>query len=153
MQSHSVTVKPLDPRCRYWAKVLRAGDPLPLPSNVEGANDIPGRYLQLGEEELLPGDVLLEGEANHHRNARGWTYWVTFVRPNGALVHLTSGFSVQKKAFKAQGMPPELLTGSGDIAAMVRIAHAVRLGLRMSIPSQAAPEKTAVEPEVPAEPA
>jgi hypothetical protein len=106
---------------------------VPLPGNVAGANDITGPYLQRGEEELLAGDVLFEGESNHHRRTdRGWTYWVTCVLANGELIELVSGFGTQKKELKRQGMAPELLMGSGDIAAMVRIAHGVRLGLTIT---------------------
>lgn len=130
MQSHSVKVSPLDSRCRYWAKILRAGQALPLPEDVQGANDVVSPYLQRGEEELMVGDVLFEGEANHHRRTdRGWTYWITIVLPSGELLRLKSGFGVQKQGLKRQGMAPELLRGSGDIAAMVRIAHGARLGL------------------------
>lgn len=133
MQSHSVKFGPIDSRCRYWAKISRAGQVLPLPENVQGADDITGPYLRRGEEELMTGDVLFEGEANHHRRTdRGWTYWVTIVLPSGELVRLQSGFSAHKRELKVQGMAPELLKGSGDVAAMVRIAHGVRLGLSVS---------------------
>jgi hypothetical protein len=44
---------------------------------VLGANDIPVPYANLGDEELMPRDVLFEGEANHHRRTdRGWTYFI-----------------------------------------------------------------------------
>jgi len=133
MQSHSVNVGPLDSRCRYWAKIIRSGQAVPLPVDVAGANDIPGPYLQRGQEELLAGDVLFEGESNHHRRTdRGWTYWVTCILPSGELLRLVSGFSAQKMELKRQGMAPELLKGSGDIAAMVRIAHGARLGLTIT---------------------
>lgn len=132
MQSHSVQVQPFDSRCRYWAKISRATETLPIPSNVFGANDIPGPYLQHGDEELFPGDVLFEGEANHHRRTdRGWTYRITLVLATGQLLELQSGFTEQKKQLKQQGLSAELLGGSGDIAAMVRIAHGIRLGLNV----------------------
>lgn len=133
MQSHSITVKPRDSRCRYWAKVSRCDQSLPLPAQVNGANDIPGAYLMRGEEELMSGDVLFEGEANHHRRTdRGWTYWVTYVDAEGQLQRFRSGFAEQKAQLKEQGMPTELLKGSGDIAAMVRIAHGIRLGFQLA---------------------
>lgn len=133
MQSHSIRIKPIDGRCRYWAKIVRAGKELLEPSLVTGAQDIGGPYLQLGEEELLPGDALFEGEANHHRrNDRGWSYWLSFVTENGEFARYESGFSSQKGEMKAQGLAPELLKGSGDIAAMVRIVHGLRAGLRVT---------------------
>jgi hypothetical protein len=133
MQSHSIKIKPLDSRCRYWAKIVRGGNPLPHPCNVSSAADIPSQYLNQGDEELLPGDVLFEGEANHHtRTDRGWTYFIRAVQEDGSLLTLRSGFSAQKMELKAQGMPIEYLTGSGDVAAMVRIAHGLRLGYKVS---------------------
>ncbi len=134
MQSHSVIIGPADSRCRYWAKTFRSDDPLPLPSLVNGANDLLGKYAQHGEEELTAGDVLFEGEANHHRKNRGWTYWLTVVAPNGELLRFISGnFGELKAQMKAQGMSPDLLKGSGDIAAMVRIAHAIRISLTLMV--------------------
>ena len=135
MKSHSVEILPCDARCRYWAKIVRAGMPLPSPSLVSGANDIPSAYLQRGDDELLPGDVLFEGEANHHRSNRGWSYWVTYVTEAGDLVKVEhKDFGTIKSLLKQQGMEPEFLKGAGDIAAMVRIAHGLRMGLSASIP-------------------
>lgn len=128
IKSVSVEIKPRDSRCRYWAKIIRANQPLPLPSNVNGADDIPGPYLRIGEEEMLPGDVLIEGEANHHMKTRGWTYDVHVIRADGTC-YSTQPMSAHKAALKDAGMPVNLLTGSGDIAACVRIAHGVRMGL------------------------
>lgn len=124
--SVSVKIAPRDFRCRYWAKVIRANQPLPLPSAVDGANDIPSLYARRGEEELMSGDVLIEGEEVSHRKARGWSYWVTFVH-NGEACTTTPGGT--KAAMKAAGMPAELLTGSGDVAACVRVVHGLRLGM------------------------
>lgn len=130
MQSHSVEILPLDSRCNYWAKIVRAGKVLPAPCLTHGAGDIPEPYLQRGDEELLAGDALFEGEANHHRrNDRGWSYWLTYITEDGALVRFKGGFSEQKSEMKKQGLSPELLKGNGDIAAMVRIVHGLRLGL------------------------
>lgn len=133
MQSHSVKVGPADARCRYWAKLIRNGESLPLPTSVQGANDVPAQYLKRGDEELLAGDLLLEGEANHHRRTdRGWTYSLTAVTKEGAKLRFQSGFAQQKAQMKAQGMAPELLKGAGDVAAMVRIGHGLRAGLSVT---------------------
>lgn len=133
MKSHSVVIAPVDSRCRWWAKICRAEQALPDPSTVFGADDLPGPYLRRGEEELTPGDVLFEGEANHHRRTdRGWWYYLRMALPNGELLELRSGFGEQKQQLKQQGMHPDLLKGSGDIAGMVRIAHGVRMGLTVS---------------------
>ena len=138
MKSHSVEILPYDARCRYWAKIVRAGMPLPSPSLVSGANDIPSAYLQKGEDELLPGDVLFEGEANHHRSNRGWSYWVTYVTEAGDLVKIGhQDFGDIKVLFKQQGMEPDYLKGAGDVAAMVRIAHGLRMGMSTAVPQSA----------------
>jgi hypothetical protein len=126
--SVSVKIAPADRRCRYWAKVVRAATPLPAPDSVDGANGIPSPYARLGDEELFAGDFLFEGEAEHHRKARGWDYIVSYMGPDGKLIRCRPG-SAEKAAMKANGLPANLLPGSGDIAAMVRLAHAVRLGI------------------------
>ena len=126
--SVSIQIKKRDSRCRFWAKVIRAGQALPMPSAVSGANDIPGPFAQQGDEELFFGDVLIEGEENHHRHARGCTYWVTFVGLDGA-VHVVRPSGDIKAALKKAGLDRALLAGSGDVAACVRIAHGLRAGL------------------------
>ena len=105
---------------------------MPRPSDVKGAGDINSPYLRRGDEELYPGDIMFEGEANHHSKDRGWSYWVHFVDQEGNLIVYRSGFSEQKSAAKAQGLALELLAGSGDVAGAVRVAHALRAG--MSLP-------------------
>lgn len=126
--SASIQIKKRDSRCRFWAKVIRAGQALPLPSAVAGASDIPGPFAQQGDEELFFGDVLIEGEENHHRHARGWTYWVTFVGLDGA-VHVVQPSGDIKAALKKAGLDRALLAWSGDLAACMRIAHGLRAGL------------------------
>lgn len=130
--SVSVLISPEDSRRRYWAKLVRSDTALPIPSLVSGAADIPGGYLRRGEEEMYPGDVLIEGEANHHRRTdRGWTYWVTYVTEEGEMICFRSGFGEQKAKAKAQGLAAPLLAGSGDIAGAVRVGHALRMGLNL----------------------
>lgn len=130
-RSVSVTVKPQDSRCRYWAKVLRERDLLPVPSTVDGANSIPVPFLRKGDEELFFGDVLIEGEENHHKKARGWFYRVSFMH-EGELVRVLPSSAV-KAAMKAAGLAPQLLAGSGEVAACVRIAHGLRAGFAEQI--------------------
>lgn len=132
--SHSVDVAPHDSRCRYWAKIFRHAQPLLNPCDVDGANDVPGSYLRRGEEELMPGDALLEGEANHRRRTdRGWSYRVTVVTLDGRCLQLLSGeFGAAKALMKATGLRADLLRGSGDVAAMVRVVHAIRAGIQLA---------------------
>lgn len=133
MESHSIVLAPFDSRCRYWARVVRADQDLPLPRAVASGLDIPGRALRRGDEELLPCDAVFEGEANHHiRKDFGWSYRLTVVDAEGELHRFDGNFGAQKAQMKAQGMAPELLQGSGDIAAMVRIVHGLRAGLKVT---------------------
>lgn len=69
------------------------------------------------------------GEANHHRRAdRGWSYFMIYVDSDGVAWRIDRPTST-KTALKALGLAPELLAGSGDCAAMVRILHALRAGI------------------------
>jgi hypothetical protein len=147
--SETFKIRPRDGRCRYWAKVVRAGSPLPMPGSVDGANDIPGAYLRSGSEvELFPGDLLFEGEANHHTKQRGWTYDLRTVRgkiSEKGNYRYFLGFTAEIKGWvkllvregkieKSVGV--ELLKGAGDCAAMVRRAHLERMGWdRTTIPA------------------
>ena len=135
-QSVSVSIKPQDDRCRYWAKIIRNGVALPLPSAVDSASNVPGGYVRRGEEELFPGDFLIEGEENHHRKARGWAYKLRFIGHTGAL-RTVAPLAERKAVAKANGLPSPLLAGSGDIAALIRLAHAVRLGISIDLPADA----------------
>ncbi len=129
MTNFSVSIYPVDGRCRYWAKIVRANQSLPMPETVQGAADISGNFLRRGEEEIMTGDVLFEGEAMHHRKARGWLYTVSAVTPAGALLVRNGDWREFKSEMKTEGgFDPMLLRGSGDLAACVRFAHIARLG-------------------------
>jgi hypothetical protein len=134
IQSASITVKPQDYRCRYWAKIIRNGKDLPLPSRVSSANDVPGSYLRNGDEELFEGDFFICGEEISHRKARGWTYAMKFIDPATGTLRTVQALSERKAVAKANGLPTELLAGSGDIAGLIRLAHAVRLGISIDLP-------------------
>ena len=141
IESASIKIGPLDSRCRYWAKIIRAGQALPLPSAVDGASDIPGGYIRNGPEELFPGDMMIEGEENSHRKARGWRYWVSYLDPvSGAYVYHPIEAAADKDAGKAlKRLSKEALAGSGDVAAAVRYCHLLRAiwadGLPASMPT------------------
>ena len=130
-QSVSHTPEPQDSRCRYWAKVITPEQELPFPSDVHGANDIPGPCLRKGEEiELFEGDFFLDGEENNHRNQRGWTYYCGDVQDGDLGLSDSRYKHPDVKAFLRERGEKELLRGSGDVAAIVRYIHAVRLGYR-----------------------
>jgi len=128
--SASVRVVPCDSRCRYWAKIVRADAALPMPSAVNSANDIASEYLRKGgEDELFIGDIMIEGEENHHRNNRGWSYWITWCGAAGQARRIKNPSSQIKSAMKQAGCDAALLPGAGQVAAAVRAAHGVRLGM------------------------
>ncbi len=133
IQSVSVVVQ--SDRGQKWAKVsrMRQASRLPLPSNVQGGNDLPGEYLPTGDEELLPGDAIFEGSRGRH----GWEYSVTLALENGRGLFIsprTNNLADLKAEMKAAGLPFKLLQGAGPLAALVRVVWGYRLGL--PFPSQ-----------------
>lgn len=134
VKSLSVKIGPEDKRCRYWAKIIRAGSALPAPSSVNGANDVPGNYARNGDEELFAGDIMIDGEELNHRKARGWSYRVIWMDPETGERRRIFPNSDVKAELKTNGLPAALLAGSGDVAACIRIAHAIRVGIDFSIP-------------------
>lgn len=130
-QSLSIKLRPCDSRCQWWAKIIRSTDTkLPAPRAIGGAGSLPQGYSRRGDEELYPGDFVIEGEANHHRKQRGWTYWLHGLDASGREIWMKSGqFSTLKPRLKQAGLEPSLLAGAGDIAAAVRVIHAVRAGI------------------------
>lgn len=127
--SISVKLAPLDHRCKYWCKIVRAAVALPLPSIVEGADNIPGTYKRGGDEELFPGDMMFEGEAKHHKKERGWMYHLTCIY-KGKERCIKASAEI-KTRIKSRGLDVNLLAGSGDLAGIVRIAHAIRAGIEV----------------------
>lgn len=127
----AVLAAPIDRACGYWAKVIRFDEPIPLPSHCSFADDIrPYPYLQRNEHvHLGVGDVLLEGESVHKSQKHGWIYWITLVVDGEALV-IKPDSSI-KKYLRASGLPPEIIVGSGKIAAILRVAHAHRRGINL----------------------
>ena len=117
-----------DSRCRYWTIIVRSGAPLPLPENIMSSRDLPSEYLRPGQEELFEGDFWLEGEENHHRKIRGWSYKISWIGYDGNLVSMRPAGHI-KKILKDGGLEPQLLKGSGEVAAMVRMMHGVRAGI------------------------
>lgn len=130
LKTVSFEIRPYNRGHAYWAKLIRAGGNLPFPALVNGASEIPGKYLMHGEEELFPNDILFEGQANHRSKSRGWRYWVHFVNENGDLIQPHGAWSVFKSRLKeaAGTYDAELLKGAGDLAACVRWAHIQRAG-------------------------
>lgn len=132
--SMSITIKPLDNRCRYWAKRIDAGTTLALPDSIGCARDIPGPFLPVGgEDELAMGDFVIEGEQVHPRHIhRGWSYRIGYMGIDGVL-HRVTPTKEHKQAMKAAGMALDHLRGSGELAACVRLIAGMRMGLRAGV--------------------
>lgn len=141
------TPKKADSRCRAWCQILsRAAVSNLRVAVVSGADSLGGCYETFGREiEVLAGDFIFEGEANHHTKNRGWSYslgivvasdlpegdaeivWVTVAEAIAAKEHL-------RERAKHGAFPAEALKGAGEVAALVRYAQAVLAG--HIIPSQ-----------------
>jgi hypothetical protein len=135
----TILMRPRDSRCRWWAKAILPGESIPLPSAVDGAADVPGDYLARGEEiPAVPGTIILEREERHHRKRRGWASWVWVVDADGVARDAFEGVAACKSVCRLaaasgdhehQAEASRLVGGAGDVAGMVRAAHAWRLGL------------------------
>lgn len=130
--SHSIVISPRNAGHKYIAKLIRADDPLPLPSAAAklGMRAIANRLAHNGDEELLPGDALIEIEANSPPDEApsGYSCHLTIIDAAGKLRRFTPT-SYNKGAIKAGGIPVEYLPGAGPTAACVRIIHAQRMGI------------------------
>lgn len=103
-----------------------------MPEAVSGAASVPGGFRR-GDDELAPGDFLIEGEELHHRNNRGWGYWITYcAETEEASVVRLRVTSAIKTALKSQGMGIDYLKGAGDVAAAIRALHGVRAGMSIN---------------------
>lgn len=128
--SVSFEIRPYNCGHKHLAKLIRAGKNIPMPDDVNWSHDIPFPFLLPGEEELFPGDILFEGQQNHRRKQRGGSYWVHGVDDCGNLWSRSEDWSAFKAELKAAAgtFVPELLKGSGELAACVRFAHVQRYG-------------------------
>lgn len=131
--SHSITVAPQQPGCKYIAKLIRVGDPLPMPSKAAamGMRAIANRLAHNGDDELLPGDALIEIEASDPSDCHKvitYSCHLTIIDKLGRLRRFSPS-AHNKAAIKAAGIPVEYLPGAGPLAACVRILHAQRMGI------------------------
>lgn len=75
---------------------------------------------------------MIEGEGNHHRKERGWTYRVSYVGLDGSLQQVVPTTEM-KQSMKSAGMAAPLLRGSGQLAACVRLIEGLRLHLMCGV--------------------
>jgi hypothetical protein len=121
-----------DGRCKGWAKKLNSRQILDLDlDKIQGANDLPGSYLKNGTDlELAPyEDFIFWGEENDHRKARGWTYRLYY--PTTKKMGWVGADNRIKQMIKSEGHK-DLMTGSGEIAGLVRIAKYISSGLDLT---------------------
>ena len=122
--SISVPVGPHAHARKWWAKVFRFRDVLPEPDSIRYATDIPKPFLMKGTEELFWGDVLFTGKETDS----GWRFHVAYLANDGT-VHTVAPSAAHQNAMRNSGLCPALLKGSSDLAACVRLATFLRLGV------------------------
>jgi hypothetical protein len=133
MDTHSHISRPQDSRCQWWQRIATRDDVLALDlASVDGARSLPGTYCRSGQDHELPvGSVVFDGEANHHRKQRGWTFTVGIVLPGGGGgidLYWLAPTAERKAAIKAAPDGAAYMAGSGPHAAMVRMAQWILAG-------------------------
>jgi hypothetical protein len=107
--------KPSDARCAWWQ--------CELPLNLEVKHLIekaPFEYFKKNSDlELTPGTLLIDSEAIHHRTNRGFAVNIGLVGQKG--IYWLCPTMAHKQLIKKQGHA-DLMVGSGDICAVIRIA-------------------------------
>lgn len=111
-ETFSYIAKPEDSRCAWWC--------VQVPADVKLDGQKLNGYVKRGADlELAHGEMLIDSEANHHRNNRGYT--VTLVVSFGDSVGFITPSIERKKYIKANG-GQDLMSESGDINGCIRMA-------------------------------
>jgi hypothetical protein len=109
--------KPVDSRCEWWQTILTQ-DCLQTKYLTERA---PFKYLKKNSDlELKEGTLLIDSEEIHHRKMRG--YKVKLGMAIGETVEWLKPTLAHKIYIKNLGGYEDLLAGSGDVAAALRLA-------------------------------
>jgi hypothetical protein len=120
---------------RSWMKLISNGVALPLPSRVENFHNIPGKIINQPVINLLPGDIVLEGyELESFNGKKGvrvfpWIYRISGFDRYEKFFSFERNWNSFKTQMRHQGMQRDLLAGKKTLAAMVRVAHAMRQGM------------------------
>jgi hypothetical protein len=118
-----------------WVKIIPDDCILPLPSAVQYPNQIPGRMLFADRYEPDPNEIIVEGYLfDRFKTKKGftvqpWNYRISGINSLGRFFSVQSHWIDIKKQMREQGMEKTLLAGKNTLAALVRIAHANRLGM------------------------
>jgi hypothetical protein len=108
--------KPIDSRCQWWQAEIT-----PACLDVKFLEEkAPFKYFKKDSDlELAPGTLLIDSEQTHHRKMRGYTVNLGLVFEDG--VKWLKPKLEHKKYIKELGHQ-DLMKGSGDVAATLRIA-------------------------------
>lgn len=108
--------KPADDRCQWWSAIITS-DFLDLKYLNEKPNF---KYLKRNADlELEEGTFIIDSEANHHRNNRGYRICLGVVL-NGIVKWISPTIEI-KMLIKKEGHQ-DLMIGSGDVVACIRMA-------------------------------
>lgn len=118
-----------------WVKVIPDHCKLPFPSAVEYPSHIPGRIITEDIYIPSPDEIIIEGyvfETLRGKNGKTiypWNYRISGADFFGNFFSLEDDWIGIKTKMRAQGMEKTLLEGKNPLAALVRIAHGIRLGM------------------------
>lgn len=123
------------PFLQGWVKIIPENCRLPLPSSIQYSNQIPGRILLADKYYPDPFEIIIEGYVfNKVKTRKGttvqsWKYRISGINSLGIFFSIHGNWMDIKKQMREQGMDESLLAGKDTLAALVRIAHANRLGM------------------------
>jgi hypothetical protein len=121
-----------------WAKIIPGTSFLPLPSSVQYSSHIPGKLLLEDSYTLNPSDIVIEAYLfETFRSKKGatvyrWNYRISGFDFLGNFVSYQDNWREIKNQMKDHGMSKTLLAGSKPLAALVRVAHALRLDIPLT---------------------
>jgi hypothetical protein len=130
--------EPEDSRCRWWQAEI------PEISACDLADKVDLKYYKKGADlELTEGTMLIDSEAKHHNKMRGYVVCLGYVCAEKDKVRWIKPNLAHKKMIKAEGHQ-DLMVGSGDVAAVMRLA----IWLRRQDDKKAAFEKLRATKEI-----
>lgn len=118
-ESVEYTPRAYNKRSPFWAKRIRAIDPLPLPSEVNNADDLDQEYLAPNTPiHLSEGDAIIRGDTSERHK---WFYKIGIVE-QGSLCWYLPDSNALKKLLKGSdlGKAPKAL------AKLIQFVHVKR---------------------------
>ncbi|TFW18667.1 hypothetical protein [Duganella callida] len=120
-----------------WVKIISDHCRLPLPSAVEYPSHIPGRIFSGDFYVPKSDEIIIEGYSYGTFKTRSgitislWNYRVSGIDSRGEFFSYNGNWMSLKKQMRSQGMDKTLLDGTKELAALVRVGHAIRLGMNL----------------------